>query len=183
MSFDDIPMVMGDFVSPECRDELRNRYKDFYPYSHNVVTTRNGRYVNASWIDSPSRKNRYIATQSPLPNTFSDFWHMVWENRVQTILMLTKFSEGPKLKAHYYWPSIPGESVHFEDNLKVKLLDIMESTCIEQRRFLLTKDGQTHTVYHYHYLGWPDYGVPRDHDDMDTLLSLMENDETPTIVH
>ena len=29
----------------------------------------------------------------PLPNTLDDFWRMIWENRLPTIIMLTKCFE------------------------------------------------------------------------------------------
>ena len=31
----------------------------------------------------------YIVTQHPLPNTVMDFWQMVWDNRVTTVVCLT----------------------------------------------------------------------------------------------
>jgi protein tyrosine phosphatase len=42
----------------------------------------------------------YIATQSPLPTTTEDFWNMVWEQEVSTIIMLSQAEE----KEEKYWP-------------------------------------------------------------------------------
>lgn len=36
-------------------------------------------YVNANWVDG-ARGQRYICTQAPLPETFLDFWLMVWQH-------------------------------------------------------------------------------------------------------
>jgi len=43
---------------------------------------------------------------APLPNTFDDFWRMVWEQKVYVIMMLTRLKERDRVKAEQYWPSV-----------------------------------------------------------------------------
>jgi len=45
---------------------------------------------------------RYIGCQGPLPQTVVDFWHMVWEQDVRLVLMLTAETEGRRVKCHRY---------------------------------------------------------------------------------
>ena len=40
----------------------------------------------------------------PLPRTVGDFWHMVWQEKVQFIVMLTNLMEEKKKKCARYWP-------------------------------------------------------------------------------
>ena len=55
----------------------KNRYPDILPYDKNrVVLTKPNNYINASKV-SVGEKN-FISCQAPLPQTFSDFWSMVW---------------------------------------------------------------------------------------------------------
>jgi len=41
--------------------------------------------------------SRYIATQGCLQNTGVDFWRMIWQEKVNVIIMLTKTIEGKKV--------------------------------------------------------------------------------------
>lgn len=43
------------------------------------------------------KKNAYVATQGPLPNTTYDFWRMVWELNSPCIIMLTNIMEKTKV--------------------------------------------------------------------------------------
>ncbi|ETW87664.1 hypothetical protein HETIRDRAFT_448126 [Heterobasidion irregulare TC 32-1] len=60
-------------------------------------------YVNASYVQPLGTRKRYIATQGPLPETFTDFWTLVWEQNVHVIVMLTREVEGATVKCGNYW--------------------------------------------------------------------------------
>ena len=40
----------------------------------------------------------------PLPHTLTDFWRLILQEKVPTIVMVTNLKEGKKEKCHQYWP-------------------------------------------------------------------------------
>lgn len=50
-------------------------------------------YINSNYIDGYRKQNAYIATQGSLPETFGEFWRMIWEQRSAIIVMMTKLEE------------------------------------------------------------------------------------------
>jgi len=86
----------------------KNRYKDILPYDHSRVKMQNVPfggcdYVNASHVNAQYSNRHYIASQAPVPDTFADFWRVVWEQHARVIIMLTAESEGGQRKSHPYW--------------------------------------------------------------------------------
>lgn len=58
-------------------------------------------YINANYIDGYRKQNAYIATQGALPETFGDFWRMMWEQRGATVVMMTKLEERSRVRKTY----------------------------------------------------------------------------------
>ncbi|KAB0396882.1 hypothetical protein E2I00_009797, partial [Balaenoptera physalus] len=96
-------------------------------------------YINANYVDGYRRQNAYIATQGPLPETFGDFWRMVWEQRSATIVMMTRLEEKSRIKCDQYWPNRGTETYGF---IQVTLLDT-----IELATFCRIKPEKTVDVY------------------------------------
>ena len=47
----------------------------------------------------------YVLYPGPVPSTIVDFWRMVWQERVPSVVMITNLVEGKKTKCEQYWPS------------------------------------------------------------------------------
>ena len=68
--------------------------------NRNRVVLADGTFINASWIraldvveSALPRPLHYIATQGPLAATVHDFWQMIHEYHVRTIVMLANVHE------------------------------------------------------------------------------------------
>ena len=47
---------------------------------------------------------RLMICTAPVPGTVDDFWQMIWDNRIDIVVMLTKTMEGKKVHAHSLTP-------------------------------------------------------------------------------
>ncbi|WAR16747.1 PTPRF-like protein [Mya arenaria] len=80
------------------------------PYDDDTrVLVRGGAtdYINASYIDGFRKRKAYIAILGPMAKQLGDFgqfWQMVWQQKVEKIVMLTQLVEGKKTKCERYWP-------------------------------------------------------------------------------
>ena len=72
----------------------KNRYSDVLCYDYTRVLLEPsdtcGDYINANHVNGFNQKRGYISCQGPLPKTFDDFWRMVWQEKVRTVVMTTK---------------------------------------------------------------------------------------------
>ncbi|XP_075901581.1 protein tyrosine phosphatase receptor type Fa [Nelusetta ayraudi] len=143
----------------------KNRYANVIAYDHSrvILTPVEGipgsDYINGNYIDGYRRQNAYIATQGPLPETLSDFWRMVWEQRTCTIVMMTRLEEKSRVKCDQYWPSRGTETYGM---IQVTMLDTVELATYSVRTFSLYKNGsnEKREVRQFQFMAWPDHGVP-----------------------
>ncbi|XP_059424961.1 receptor-type tyrosine-protein phosphatase S-like isoform X12 [Carassius carassius] len=143
----------------------KNRYANVIAYDHSRVILApiegitGSDYINANYIDGYRKQNAYIATQGPLPETFGDFWRMVWEQRAATVVMMTRLEEKSRVKCDQYWPSRGTETYGM---IQVTLLDTIELATFCVRTFSLHKNGSSEKreVRQFQFTAWPDHGVP-----------------------
>uniref|UniRef100_A0A8C1V0B3 protein-tyrosine-phosphatase n=1 Tax=Cyprinus carpio TaxID=7962 RepID=A0A8C1V0B3_CYPCA len=120
---------------------------------------------DVGWTQTQNAGNNfkweYIATQGPLPGTKDDFWRMVWEQKVQSLVMVTQCVKRGMVKCDQYWPT-DSEPLYYGDVvLQLQSENILPEWTI--RDFKISCEGQLRyprTVRQFHYTIWPDHGVP-----------------------
>ncbi|XP_054604831.2 receptor-type tyrosine-protein phosphatase delta isoform X21 [Nothobranchius furzeri] len=143
----------------------KNRYANVIAYDHSRVLLSaidgipGSDYINANYIDGYRKQNAYIATQGSLPETFGEFWRMIWEQRSAIVVMMTKLEERSRVKCDQYWPTRATETYGL---IQVTLLDTVELATYCVRTFALFKNGSSEKreVRQFQFTAWPDHGVP-----------------------
>ncbi|XP_030207663.1 receptor-type tyrosine-protein phosphatase S isoform X14 [Gadus morhua] len=146
-------------------NKAKNRYANVIAYDHSRVVLASidgvpgSDYINANYIDGYRRQSAYIATQGSLPETFCDFWRLVWEQHTANIIMMTKLEEKSRVKCDQYWPTRGTETYGL---IQVTLLDTVELATYSVRTFALYKSGsnEKREVRQFQFTAWPDHGVP-----------------------
>ena len=148
------------------------------PYDDNYISLTSPQfsppetsYVNASRIMFEGCPITFIAAQAPRPASFRHFWHMVIQEGVSVIMMITRLVEGKKRKADQYWPDQEQAVVEVGEGSRVELASSSYQGTYHLRRFTLwLPDGgmrQVPTltkpnlqVCQLQTEDWPDLGAP-----------------------
>ena len=166
MLFDELFLETNDdlVLYRDTRGQGRNRYDDVVPYYHARVKLSDPKndYINASLVKVEEAGRRYILTQGPMDNTITHFWQMVWEQESIGIVMLCKCEEDGETLSAPYWPK-EGASPVVAGCYMVECTrsDSKKFYCVSSLKLCNLETEETRTVLHFHYLSWPDVGVPQ----------------------
>ncbi|NXB12966.1 PTPRJ phosphatase, partial [Cnemophilus loriae] len=171
----------------------KNRYNNVLPYDISRVKLSNPSsgtddYINANYVPGYNSTKAFIAAQGPLSNTIEDFWQMIWEKNIYSIVMLTKCVEQARTKCEQYWPDKQPKS--YGDIIVTMVSEVVlpEWTI---RDFTVEKSNtpESHTVRQFHFTSWPDHGVPETTDLLINFRHLVHEYNSqnpidcPTLVH
>ncbi|PVD24665.1 hypothetical protein C0Q70_15150 [Pomacea canaliculata] len=144
----------------------KNRFKALCAYDHSRVILhrpkgdKNTDYINANYIKECLKEKGYIATQGPRANTIADLWWMVWQENTKQIIMLSNLIEGGRNKCEEYWPQVGTKKTYGHVTVTALKVDTRADFIIRYFSLGTKKGGDQRTVSQYHYLVWPDHGVP-----------------------
>ncbi|CAD5214077.1 unnamed protein product [Bursaphelenchus okinawaensis] len=103
------------FVEATIHSEL-NRNVETCPDVNRVVLTcnvpPNTDFYNANYITMPEFDRPFIAAQTPMPHTISDFWRMVFQENCSTVLMAGSPKENDAVE---FWPKKLADHCNYND--------------------------------------------------------------------
>ncbi|XP_071839785.1 receptor-type tyrosine-protein phosphatase kappa-like, partial [Apostichopus japonicus] len=176
-------------VAEKPENKTKNRYGNIIPYdsSRVVLEKINGDphsdYINASYIDGYKSPKKFIASHGPNKASVVDFWRMVWQENVPTIVMLTPLVEHEKTKCLKYWPD--QDMIYGEFFVTCQKLE--EHSTYSKRTVTIIYGEESKIVKHLHFTDWRDMKVPEFVDPILEFLYTVRNESNqqkgPTIVH
>ncbi|KAL3878243.1 hypothetical protein ACJMK2_030608 [Sinanodonta woodiana] len=174
-------------------NKLKNRCHNilpserYRPYLSTYVRGHND-YINAVCL--PTRKNRkgLLLTQMPLPDTVIDFWRLVYDYEVQSIVMLNE-ANLPGEAIGVYWPENDDTSRY--GPFIVKITSQAEKGSHIERMLEVSKHGEEQTMSLKQFVCsmWkPNDSIPK---SIDRFLNLIDDvddwkrksGERPILVH
>ncbi|CRK98538.1 CLUMA_CG011889, isoform A [Clunio marinus] len=137
----------------------KNRHEDVIPFDRNrvILTPIPGRdhstYINASFIEGYDNQESFIIAQDPLESTIGDFWRMISEQSIPTIVMMSEIGDVNNNKCPRYWAD---DEIQY-DHILVKYIQSESCPYYTKREFSVTncKINDTINVTHFQYNGWP----------------------------
>ncbi|XP_072291738.1 receptor-type tyrosine-protein phosphatase eta [Eucyclogobius newberryi] len=177
-------------LNPE--NKPKNRYSNVVPYDASRVKLSiiHGNplddYINANYIPGYISRKEFIAAQGPLRATVNDFWRMIWEKNVHTIVMLTRCNEQGRVKCEQYWA--PGTSSYGNITVTTTSEIPLDDWTIRDFDVKNVKTAETRPVRHFHFTAWPDHGVPETTELLISFRHLVRENmdqykHSPTVVH
>ncbi len=181
-------------VASSRENRAKNRYSNIMPFDRHRVVLAGGvapdtDFINASWISfSALPREHIIAAQAPLhpdwhgPDTCGDFWRMVWQHDVTTIVALARVQPGFSGSSMYFPSSATSREVRFgafaialeaeealSEDIVLRVLAVRQVAAAaaaggggaSASASASASDGDAvKRVHHLHYQSFPNYGVP-----------------------
>ncbi|XP_072179276.1 receptor-type tyrosine-protein phosphatase T-like [Diadema setosum] len=164
-------------VASKERNKAKNRFKTIIAYDHSRVVLKtvdgdpHSDYYNANYIHNFRGEKVIIASQAPNEASLTDFWRMIWQENVETIVMVTALTQNGKDQCTQYWPE-ESRSINI-GNFSISLSEEHTFTdhAIRELGVNMERGEEKRTVTQFHYMSWSKREVPEDYT---TLLDFVE---------
>ncbi|XP_071852386.1 receptor-type tyrosine-protein phosphatase epsilon-like isoform X3 [Apostichopus japonicus] len=182
------PWTVGDKEG----NRKKNRFRKMFTYDHSRVVLEklfeepDSDYYNASYILDQRGETSLIASQAPNKASLNDFWRLIWQEKVSTIVMLTNLTEDGKDRCTQYWPNHEGGSKTF-GTIVVSWATTVHFADFDVKELHVVTESKMQTVFQLHYTSWPDRDVPTDFIPVTELIKhtklLQNHKQTPVLIH
>ncbi|XP_076079965.1 receptor-type tyrosine-protein phosphatase kappa-like isoform X3 [Mytilus galloprovincialis] len=147
------------------------------PYLTTQVEDHND-YINAVFLNGYARKDAFIITQMPLPNTIVDFWRLIIDHNSYCIVMLNEIDKTDKTCEQYWTLETCGES--YGPFIVETTAEIKSDPSVTVRDFTITNtlnpQEVPRVVRQFHFHRWPEgANVPNSKAALLELLDMVEN--------
>ncbi|CAF2336069.1 unnamed protein product [Rotaria sp. Silwood2] len=173
-----------------------NRFQNIVPYDFNrVILSTKPDYINASHIAIPfgDKSMKYIICPPPVPESINDFWQMIAERRIQSIIGIFNEQDLKKMKCPIYWPTTIKATMTLSPFLSVTLIKHRQfDGGIDIKEFHIRISEQSHQKHEHSvmfltYTNWPmDDNIPHDTQSFLNLIYLAhsyQTSDTPLLIH
>jgi len=154
----------------ECVNLKQNRHFDVLPNpTTRVMLTQTAggvasTYYNANYMPAEDgAAKRYICAQGPMADTVADFWRMVVEHGVRSVVMATGVEENGRSKCARYWPE-PSCSQTY-GGWTVVSGEVSQGPGFKTTKLTVTHASLTargpHDVTHFWFDTWKDHSTPK----------------------
>ncbi|XP_078317010.1 uncharacterized protein LOC144620397 [Crassostrea virginica] len=155
-------------------NKCKNRYDNILPSDNYRIflSSSDTDYINAIQLPGFKNRNTFALTQMPLPNTVLDFWSLVLEQDVSTIVMMNSFIMDKKTGV--YWP-VDAEEVSF-GSIVISLLETSKrNVSFDVLKFKVVNTKQSNEeriLKQFQCKFWPEEAnVP---ENADPMLEMIE---------
>ncbi|XP_052777233.1 receptor-type tyrosine-protein phosphatase epsilon-like [Mya arenaria] len=175
----------------EVRNRNRNRYSNILPVAdHMPHLTPSGKrsepdYINAVFLPGYKKKGAFIVTQTPLEATKTDFWRLVAEHNVHTVVMMNNRSVMEE--GEIYWPE--NKNPERYGNMTVAKTGEENESGLRKITLDLKQFRKTRKLQQIQFEGWPDdSALPTSPKNVINLLEAVQywqhqSGNNPVLVH
>ncbi|KAK3606325.1 hypothetical protein CHS0354_041959 [Potamilus streckersoni] len=127
---------------------MKNRYHNilpsrrYRPFLSSYVEGRND-YINGVCLPTRKNKNGLLLTQTPLPATVVDFWRLIFEYEVETLVMFQDDNLTDE-KIGNYWPT--GDNTCLVDPFTVTTVSETRKSTYVERVLQASKQGEERSL-------------------------------------
>ncbi|XP_071498491.1 uncharacterized protein [Diadema antillarum] len=163
-------------VSSKPENKTKNRFKNILAYDHSRVVLEtlqddpHSDYYNANFIRNHKGEMMFIASQAPNSASIQDFWRMIWQYRVNIVVMINNIIEAGKDRCTVYWPEEMSSSVQFGQMVVTLRTIVGRSDSVHRVMDVQQVDqNEAFKVHQFHFLAWENLKSP---EHPTTLLSF-----------